>query len=357
MTTLSGYHVVKAPCCGMLYSKTAYGSINMMSWERWSDGLERGKLYSNPQSVCHCACGQFFLTKDAEQIDYVRQWYTGDQSKNPENEPARPNPLPYVFQEDAFELTYHFRDLPGGKIEAYIRLLVWQALNDKDRKKEECWSDKWALEELRKVLGREFTEKKPNPWDLLPHDKFEAFKFSNLEKLIPLLKSSFPKDHLLVGNAYRAMGDHLQAIKWFSLAENESPKTVQHLIKEAEAGNSKVVRIEPPEWLDAVEMPEPWVNTKRLKNPIELSSKSFWFKIFGMLNQVWALIEPLADSESVTVYWIDDNASIIESRVFESENLASAELECEGFKLFEEEPDVWEMMCPPGGPYSSKIGG
>lgn len=353
MTSVRGYYVVKAPCCGALYEKTAYSSINLSGWERWSDGFEDGSLYSNPDNVCHCECGRFFLSADAEEVDYVRFRSWKEQEEHPEEEPIRPQPLPYVTQRDAFELVYNLTPLPSGEIEAFLRLLVWQALNEKDRVKEsENWSDTWAQSELRKILGDKYNEPKLEAWILMPDAQREKMCQENLVELIPLLESKFPSWHLLIGNAYRALGDQKKSIDCFNMVTGESPKIVQYLIGQTQLSNKKVIRIDPPEWLDPVEMPEPWVNTKPGKNPITLTSRWFWFKIFGMLNQLWALIEPQADSETVTIYWIDDNASIIKSEEFASEDLAWAELQGQGYKLFEEEQDVWEIMCPPGGPYS-----
>ena len=356
MTSVSGYNVVKAPCCEMLYSKTAYGSINMMNWQRWSDGQEGGSLYGASEEVCCCDCGQFFMAKDAIQCEFVRFKYWGHQPKDPENEPVRPKALPYVFQEGAFNLVYQGCGLPGGKIEACIRLLVWQALNEADRvKSEDDWAESraWVVAELRKKLGNQFKEPEPKPWKRLSKNQVEALQLANLSNLIPLLESFLPERHLLIGNAYRALGEERKAIDRFNRDTKESRKIVQHLINETKVGNRKVIRIEPPEWLPELVMPEPWVNTKPGKNPITLTNKWFWFKIFGMLNQIWALIEPLADSESVTVYWIDDSARILRSQEFATEEEARNALVQDGYRLFEHESEVWEILCPPGGPYNT----
>lgn len=352
MTSLSGYYLVKAPCCGKMYAKTAYASINMMNWERWSDGDEGGALYSNDQSVCHCECGEYFLTKDIEQVELVRLKKGKDLEADSKNAPVRPNSLPYIFKQEAFELISKGVTLPGGKIEAFIRLLVWQALNDKDRPAKSDESSEFASDFIRRL--RINLIKKNEPWRTLPDDEAQAIQHENLVKLIPLLESWLPKSHFLIGNAYRALGEFGKAIDRFNNVTNEPKNIVKHLVKKAEAGYSKVVRIEPPDWMDELVMPEPWVNTKPGKDLLTLSSKWFWFKIFGMLNQVWALIEPRSDSDEVTVYWIDDNASIIDSAEFASEAAAWSELESEGYKLFEDSPDVWEIMCPPGGPYKRK---
>lgn len=356
MTSISGYYVVQAPCCGTLYSKTAYASINMMNWQRWTDGYESGPLYSSPEGVCYCRCGQFFLTKDAEQVDFVRYQKSGILPASSSATPDSKDPLPRVFQERAFELVTNDADLPGGKTEALIRLLVWQAMNEADRvKSEDDWAESraWVVAELRKKLGTQFKEAEAKPWERLTKDQVEAIQLANLSKLIPLLKSFFPKRHLLIGNAYRAHGDQQNAIERFNRVTNEPHKIVQHLIKATLAGDRKVIRIDPPEWLDEPVMPEPWVNHKPTKNPVVLSSKWFWFKIFGMLNQLWALIEPKANSETVTIYWIDDNARIVNSEECASEEAAYDQLIHDGYRLFENEPDVWEILRPPGGPYNT----
>lgn len=349
MTSVSGYYVVSAPCCGALYEKTAYSSINMSGWKRWSDGLEGGTLYDSPDYVCRCECGHFFLTNGAEELEYVRFRRFKEQLKDPQEEPVRPQTLPYVDQREAFDLVYNRAQLPGGEVEAFIRLMAWQALNDEYRVKE---PDGWSGLDLEFISKfRTNMVNRNEPWRSLPTDETEALQQANLKKLIPLIESLFPKKHLLIGNAYRALGDQEKAIDRFNRVTDELPKIVDYLIKETKAGNRKVIRIDPPEWFDDLVMPEPWVNTKAGKDSIILTSKWFWFKIFGMLNQVWALIEPRADSDEVTIYWIDDNASIIKSEEYASEGKAWTALERDGYKLFEDEPDVWEIMCPPGGPY------
>ncbi|MGV1017559.1 MAG: hypothetical protein ACOYBW_09295 [Fluviibacter phosphoraccumulans] len=352
MTTVSGYHVVKTPCCGAIYSKTAYGSINFAGWQRWSDGEESGVLYSNDESVCHCECGQYFLTKDADQLEYIRYRSWKQIVEKTENEPVQPKILPYLTQRDAFELVSQGTKLPSGEIEAFIRLLVWQALNDRDRVAKSDDLSEFDLGFISRLRGN--FVKKNEPWKSLPDDEAILMHRANLVELTPLLEAWFPKSHFLIGNAYRALGEHEKAIDRFEKVNNEPESIVNYLIKKAEAGYEKVVRIDPPEWLDELVMPEPWINTKPGKNPIALSSKRFWFKIFGMLNQLWALIEPRTDSEEVTVYWIDDNASIVKSGEFISEQAAWIALEDSGFILFEDERDVWEIMCPPGGPYKLK---
>ena len=71
MTSIRGYHVVSAPCCGARYARPAYLSINLSGWHRWTDGYTFGRLYRRHPSVCLCSCGAYFMASDAEQMAYV----------------------------------------------------------------------------------------------------------------------------------------------------------------------------------------------------------------------------------------------------------------------------------------------
>ena len=98
-------------------------------------------------------------------------------------------------------------------------------------------------------------------------------------------------------------------------------------------------------------MPEPYPNNRPGKNPLLIKSQDFWFKIFGMLNQLWALIEEDTDNGKVVVYWINDLSVIVKSQEFGSCDEAQQYLESDGYRLFELSRHVWSILCPPGNPY------
>lgn len=98
-------------------------------------------------------------------------------------------------------------------------------------------------------------------------------------------------------------------------------------------------------------MPEPYPNNSPGKNPLLIKSQDFWFKIFGMLNQLWALIEEDTNNGKVVVYWINDLSVIVKSQEFGSCDEAQQYLESDGYRLFELSRHVWSILCPPGNPY------
>lgn len=98
-------------------------------------------------------------------------------------------------------------------------------------------------------------------------------------------------------------------------------------------------------------MPEPYPNNRPGKNPLLIKSQDFWFKIFGMLNQLWALIEEDTNNGKVVVYWINDLSVIVKSQEFGSCDEAQQYLESDGYRLFELSRHVWSILCPPGNPY------
>ena len=54
MTRISGTNIVKAPCCGALYSTTAFASINFMASEHWTDGATENSLSQSDGGLRRC---------------------------------------------------------------------------------------------------------------------------------------------------------------------------------------------------------------------------------------------------------------------------------------------------------------
>ena len=73
MTSVSGRNVVAAPCCQTLYTTPAYSSINLSASEFWTDGQRVHGLYPNDGGLRSCACGSYFLLKDAEKVDFIQE--------------------------------------------------------------------------------------------------------------------------------------------------------------------------------------------------------------------------------------------------------------------------------------------
>ena len=92
-----------------------------------------------------------------------------------------------------------------------------------------------------------------------------------------------------------------------------------------------------------------------------ISNRDWWFKVLGMLNENWALIEE--SPEKVTVYFFHSCgttkmsigprngpwAAIVDSLEFSNCNEALNALLRNGFSPFAEVSDTWEGNPPPEG--------
>lgn len=71
MTRIAGTNIIKAPCCGALYSTTAFASINFMASEHWTDGATENSLSQSDGGLRRCACGGYFLSGFAERVGFI----------------------------------------------------------------------------------------------------------------------------------------------------------------------------------------------------------------------------------------------------------------------------------------------
>lgn len=100
-----------------------------------------------------------------------------------------------------------------------------------------------------------------------------------------------------------------------------------------------------------------------MNDTVTIQSRDFWFKVTGMLQQNWALIDP--DPAGVIVYFLGDTSGVFDEMRFRSNEEAAHALETIGFRRLA--PDVsasTNLLCPeppfarlahPNGPiYSSR---
>ncbi len=107
------------------------------------------------------------------------------------------------------------------------------------------------------------------------------------------------------------------AIEHYKQVHDSDEAAAEHLIELAKAKSTRVIRIEPPDWMEPQQKPEPWRRPFLPPEHQDIQSRDYWFKIFGMLNQVWVLIDkPDEGCDAVAVFHIDDNFTIINLEVF-----------------------------------------
>jgi hypothetical protein len=71
MTSISGTHIIKAPCCGAELGTPAYSSINFMASEYWTDGYDHESLAPSDQGLRRCVCGRCFLLQSSKHISTI----------------------------------------------------------------------------------------------------------------------------------------------------------------------------------------------------------------------------------------------------------------------------------------------
>lgn len=71
MTSISGYYVKGAVCCGARYKTPRYASINLMSSAFWSDGYREQSLMPNDHGLRRCKCGRFILQRELVEMAEV----------------------------------------------------------------------------------------------------------------------------------------------------------------------------------------------------------------------------------------------------------------------------------------------
>jgi len=73
MTRISGYQVIRAPCCGARLTTTAFASLNFMANEHWTDGRAVGSLSPTDGGLRRCTCGSYFLLSQSESLELIRK--------------------------------------------------------------------------------------------------------------------------------------------------------------------------------------------------------------------------------------------------------------------------------------------
>jgi len=87
---------------------------------------------------------------------------------------------------------------------------------------------------------------------------------------------------------------------------------------------------------------------------VVLHSNDFWFKIVGMLQQNWAVIEPSATGAGYYVIFIQDASGVFDQIGFESVAAAQHALIRNGFSRFADDDAAKKLLMPPAPPYVRK---
>lgn len=86
-------------------------------------------------------------------------------------------------------------------------------------------------------------------------------------------------------------------------------------------------------------------------NHVHIQSRDHWFKIVGMLQHNWALVDESRDGSGVTVYFLHDRSGVFDRMHFHDSHSAEVGLRRNGFARFCDDSEVQEFLTPPGPPF------
>ena len=87
-----------------------------------------------------------------------------------------------------------------------------------------------------------------------------------------------------------------------------------------------------------------------MEERINIESTDYWFKVVEMLQQNWALIDKMDDSQ-FKVYFIGDTSGVFDEMIFPSLDEAHIALRRNGFSGFADDKAAQGFIAPPEPPF------
>lgn len=211
MTSISGYYIKGAACCGARYKTARYASINLMSSAFWSDGYREQSLMPNDHGLRRCKCGRFILQRELVEMAEV------DESDLPWPPGVPPEDLPLAIAQagsPALELAarrdywqhlnHAYRDLYKAHREAEdaASKAAWEAAHPDQRT---------AWQKLRKFERRPQYQAAPDRLITFPVFEASPEQRKNMQALLQLLQAPGEKIDLEQVELHRELGQFEEA--------------------------------------------------------------------------------------------------------------------------------------------------
>ncbi|MCX7112833.1 MAG: hypothetical protein NTX45_22485 [Proteobacteria bacterium] len=87
------------------------------------------------------------------------------------------------------------------------------------------------------------------------------------------------------------------------------------------------------------------------KQSVEIKSTDFWFKVVAMLQQNWALIDKDINSDTCTVYFIQDASAVFDRLHFANKEETFRALRRNGFARLADDQEAQKFIAPPCPPF------
>lgn len=230
MTRVTGTQIVKTPCCGAFVSTAAYGSINLMAYEYWTDGQNVGSLSPQDGGLRRCTCDQYYLLRECQHaltIPVQRQsqltstkksvnswWRRFFQSRTREAprqavpfERGQPSFPAALFVPEAELPTVIAKSVNNPDVLTAARRRYWRYLNDPFRE---------IYRQHRQLNDQTFP-------------RFEAsdIQRTNMLELIRLLEYQPVDAHIEVAELYRELGEFEAAKSSLAMSGRKNEKLYQ----------------------------------------------------------------------------------------------------------------------------------
>ena len=253
MTRVSGTNIIKAPCCGALYSTTAFASINFMASEHWTDGQDENSLSQSDGGLRRCACGSYFLSGYAERVGFIPK-NNGKQQEQTEYSIAKifGKIGKLLIAEDKAK-PQTIRKLPSQwaanetviphKAQSVIGADIAELLESKPQ-------DKNLLIQARRLYWRHLNNQFRDEYRTyrnIHKDSFPAYapsmaQMDNMEQLAALLEDHDMVDELELGELYREMGQPLESRAKLAKVDEADRKLCEMQLSLLEKGYSGPAR-------------------------------------------------------------------------------------------------------------------
>lgn len=231
MTSIAGYNISAAPCCGKTYRTIRYRSMNFSAWEYWTDGYTEGGLMPNGYGLRKCLCGAFYLRSEMVDLGQVDE----TELENPSRVQAE-------------DLPNAIAEARNVHVEMTARLEYWQHLNHSYREsyrahreaeeaatKAACESDnpdtRSLWQKLRKVPAPTYNRPSNSPFTYPTFEPSQAQQ-DNMRALLPLLNNADKRRAYLqeIVELHRELGEFENAAKALAEYEEEDPGTTSKLL-------------------------------------------------------------------------------------------------------------------------------
>jgi hypothetical protein len=231
MTSIAGYNISAAPCCGKTYRTIRYRSMNFSAREYWTDGYTNGGLMPNGFGLRKCLCGAFYLRREMVDLGEVDE----SELENPS----------HVQAED---LPKAIAEARNDQVAMAARLEYWQHLNHAYRDSYRAHRDAeeaatqaaWELanpdtrslwQKLRKVPAPAYTRPSNSPFTYPPFEPSQAQQ-DNMRALLPLLNNTDKRRAYLqeIVELHRELGEFEEAAKVLAEYEENDQGTTSKLL-------------------------------------------------------------------------------------------------------------------------------